>query len=358
MTTVADRACWQLTRLCDMVGMLPHEIVKYRQYVRDALGTPGRRSCGGHPANGTFLSDDHTPIEFSVAFRRGTQPEVRVLLEPDPSDHAWSAARDVLATWGREWNFSLDPLEQVTDLVSEARDPFALWLSLVLRPARPPLVKAYVNPFQQDDGLATVREALVRWGFGSSADQLLNSIHGDERAVFLGIDLGCWEVPRVKVYVAHPAATESRLYQAAAVVPGQDPRLVEDLVRLVGHGQPLAGNPVLSCYGFTDRSKHCPSGYTVHLPIRAYVSNDQKARDLAATVLNTHGIPPAELDTAIWAVTDRELSAGVGLVSYLSVAQERGSNPRITTYLSAEAFAVQPPRSHVTTLAPSGFGSV
>jgi hypothetical protein len=42
-------------------------------------------------------------------------------------------------------------------------------------------------------------------------------------------------------------------------------------------------------------------------------------------------------------VTSRPLHDGVGLIAYLALAHEQGQPPRVTAYISSEAYTVRPP---------------
>jgi len=61
-------------------------------------------------------------------------------------------------------------------------------------------------------------------------------------------------------------------------------------------------------------------------------------------VLGRHGIDTAPLGRALRAVTSRPLHEGRGLISYLALAYEHDRPPRVTTYISSEAYEVCPAR--------------
>lgn len=100
--------------------------------------------------------------------------------------------------------------------------------------------------------------------------------------------------------------------------------------------------PVISCYSYTAADSRLPSAYTVHVPVRAYLSDDQIVRNRAVQMLQDYGMRHGVLDRALTALVTRRLSDGVGLIPYFSLVHPRRGPARITSYLSSEAYQVAP----------------
>ncbi|CAM5721205.1 hypothetical protein SALBM135S_02333 [Streptomyces alboniger] len=251
------------------------------------------------------------------------------------------------------WNFSTEQLDSLEDLFfpAAAEGPLALWYALDLRAGGVPGVKVYLNPSASgpEHAARTVQEALRRLGYGKAFAQLPPAAGYP----FLALDLGAWKSPRVKVYVKHShmsadeACALSRASGAAAAdiryffhaAAGSLPRSGQD-----GDGTPrLMRRSALTCHSFTEGDSE-PSGFTLHIPVRDYVRDDEEALARATALLNRFGMDPAVLSRSLRALTRRELADGAGLIAYLALVYERDRQPRITAYLSSEAYLTRPPQ--------------
>lgn len=346
----------QLGRLCDLVGIDAQRRTAHQRVLTDLLGPAADRPLTDPPASPSFVSDDHTPVEFSLTFPADGPPLLRVLVEPgcaaralpDNARAAWAAVGRLAAQWG----YRLDELTRVNDLFlpPAPHGPLTLWSALELRPSGPPGLKVYLNAGSRgaERSMETVGEAMTRLGHGRAYESVRSYLHPrfPERAglMFFALDVGPWAEPRVKVYVAHHHATATDAADAARLVPGASPERVADLCRRIGGDEPFSRLPLISCYSFTDTAADRPTGHSLYVPVRAYVRDDRAARDHAVELLQHYGIHNAPLDRALAALTTRRLSTGLGLIPYLSLVQAGRQAPRITVYLSPEAYRVFPPR--------------
>ncbi|GAA3587656.1 tryptophan dimethylallyltransferase family protein [Streptomyces osmaniensis] len=346
----------QLGRLCDLVGIDAQRRTAHQRVLTDLLGPAADRPLTDPPASPSFVSDDHTPVEFSLTFPADGPPLLRVLVEPgcaaralpDNARAAWAAVGRLAAQWG----YRLDELTRVNDLFipPAPHGPLTLWSALELRPSGPPGLKVYLNAGSRgaERSMETVGEAMTRLGHGQAYESVRSYLHPrfPERAtlMFFALDVGPWAEPRVKVYVAHHDATAADAADAALLVPGASPERVAELCRRIGGDAPFSRLPLISCYSFTGTAADRPTGHSLYVPVRAYVRDDRAARDHAVELLRHYGIHNAPLDRALAALTTRRLSAGVGLIPYLSLVQTGRQAPRITVYLSPEAYRVFPPR--------------
>ncbi|MFG2126430.1 tryptophan dimethylallyltransferase family protein [Streptomyces sp. NPDC048751] len=354
--TLGGHTAGQLLRLCDVVGLDSASAGSYAQTLTDALGPVAERPLDLPPPTPTFLSDDQTPVEFSLSFSPDAAPSLRVLIEPGYgaaglTQNGRTGLRVVREMAGR-WGFTTDRLDELEDLFfpDAPQGPLTLWCALELRPGGVPKVKVYLNPAASGAKRSadTVREALTRLGHPEGFESLPPA----DGYPFLALDLGDWDTPRAKVYVRHPdlAATEAGLLSRADAGPLHTE--VEDFFRTAAGLDADAGDradvrlarrPVLTCHSFTDSASGAPSGFTLHIPVRDYVRHDGEALARAVSLLLRYGVDPAPLGRSLTAVTARRLEDGVGLIAYLALAHQRGRPPRVTAYISSEAYEVRPP---------------
>ncbi|MFG3136411.1 tryptophan dimethylallyltransferase family protein [Streptomyces sp. NPDC048211] len=356
-TTLGDHVLGQLRRLGATVGLSKTDIELYGQVLTDSLAGAAHRPLSLPPASPTFLSDDHSPVEFSLANAPDSAPALRVLVEPGwaHSDMADSgrAGLAVIRAMGARWGFATDRLDSIADLFLPAapQGTLALWYALDLRAGGVPGVKVYLDPSASgpENAARTVREALRRLGYGRAFEQLPPAAGYP----FLALDLGDWASPRVKVYVRHPrmsaddacalsrnsgatAADIRYFFHAAAGSLAPSERGGTDPLRLVRR-------PALTCHSFTEGDNN-PSGFTLHIPVRDYVRDDEETLARATALLTRAGMDPTVLNRSLGALTQRTLADGVGLIAYLALVYERNRPPRLTTYLSSEAYRVRPPQ--------------
>ncbi|SHL60649.1 tryptophan dimethylallyltransferase family protein [Actinacidiphila paucisporea] len=347
----------QLTRLCAVAELDRTDAETYAGVLTDSLGPVARRSLALPPPSRSFLSDDHTPVEFSLAFLPGAAPTLRVLVEPgcgsdDMAENGRTGLRAIREMADR-WKFDTSHLDRLEDLYFPAspEGPLALWCALELRPGGIPRVKVYLNPAVagQDRSAETVQETLARLGHRKAFDALPKA----DGMLFVGLDLGDWKAPRVKVYLSHRGLSAEEAGAMPAMTPAGGREQMARFVRTAGGytAEDDAELPVrrrtLTCHSFTETATGLPSGYTVHVPVREHARHDGEARDRAAAVLREHGMDSAALDRALAAVTPRRLSDGPGLIAYVSLVHQRGHPPRVTVYVSSEAYEVQRPRDAV-----------
>jgi hypothetical protein len=347
--TLGALTAGQLRRLCAVAGLGAADADSYGRTLLAALGPVAERPLHLPPADPTFLSDDHTPVEYSLSFTPGAAPTLRVLLEPGCG--AGSLARSgraglhAVREMARRWNFSTAPLDALEDLFlpPSPHGPLALWCALELRPGGVPKVKVYLNPAARgaDRAAETVREALHRLGHRRAFAALPEA----DRLLFFALDLGDWDAPRLKVYLAHQDLSAAEAGGLCRMDPGPSPARIRAFVDTATGGARLDRRPGQSCHAFTETASGLPSGFTLYVPVRDYARDDAQALERAVTVLGHHGMDPAPLLHALTAVTSRRLQDGVGLIAYLGLAHQHGRPPRVTVYVSAEAYTVRPPNA-------------
>jgi len=78
---LGDHVGWQLRRLCTALG-LDSVHALYAALMRDLLGAAAAWPVGVAPAWRSQVSDDHTPVEYSITFGMDTTPRLRFVVEP------------------------------------------------------------------------------------------------------------------------------------------------------------------------------------------------------------------------------------------------------------------------------------
>ncbi|CAO0835147.1 hypothetical protein SMICM17S_01728 [Streptomyces microflavus] len=167
--------------------------------------------------------------------------------------------------------------------------------------------------------------------------------------------------PRAKVYVRHDEPRRSEAGRARCAVSTRSRRPAADRGASSGRSRASAPTywtrtprrraawrrgshrrPVLTCHAFTDKERDGRCGFTLHIPVRDYVRHDGEAVARAGRCVGRTAWTTAALLRAPSAVTSRRLEDGVGLIAYLALAHQRGRPPRVTAYVSAEAYEVRP----------------
>lgn len=326
----------------------------------DLLGPAARRPLSAGPPSPSFVCDDHSPVEFSLALAPGRPATVRVLAEPgctaDTLAENGRAGMRALEELAARHHFSTGQVRRVADLFLPAavRSRFALWCAMDLRRDGPPGVKVYVNPRAHGPGRTArvTQEALTRCGFGRAwsalRDRVLARGPGRDEILFLALDLGPWASPRVKVYTAHYGTTAAEADTVSRLLPGARAGQVAAFCRaLAGGVERFDRRPLVSCFAYTGRDAERPSGCTTHVPVRDYARDDCVALDRATRVLRDLGMDASVVGRAAAAMTPRALSDGVGLLTYVSLVRSTGQPPRANVYFSPEAYAVRPPSGAV-----------
>jgi DMATS type aromatic prenyltransferase len=303
------------------------------------------------------VADDHTPVEFSVAFNENERPTLRILgeaIDTVPSAAAnLAAAHRFVRAQAIRFGLALSRFDRIHDLFAtdDPRGGFGLWHSLVFRYGRRPEFKVYFNPeikgIEEAPGL--VAEAVERLGLGRSYRTAMEhatrpgELGRGDRLTFFALDLHDGPHARVKLYLTHHGAEAKDLVRAAGAVNGIDAKEFVEFCAMAGDGvKAFAGRPLVGSFTFLGEADG-PAGYSVYVPIRSYVSDDEEARDRVSALLDRYGFDSALLDSATTAVARRPLRDGVGLIAHVSL-RLGPPRPGVTVYLSVEAYQVRPPR--------------
>ncbi|HKO53195.1 MAG TPA: tryptophan dimethylallyltransferase family protein [Polyangiaceae bacterium] len=300
------------------------------------------------------ISDDNTPIEFSVAIADG-QAEVRALFEPEGEEPTIAAYREAGLAFNRhlERTFGADltRFRDVQDLFlpEGMAGPFAVWSSAVFRRGHPPAFKAYFNPNAQgiENAPDLVHEALHRLGLGRAWPSLAQHILArgaklDELKYF-ALDLSNEAQARVKVYVRHHAASPEELEFASVPAHSHVPGQTLDFVRAMsgGHAR-LNARAAFTCSSFSGGADDRPVATTVYVPVCAYARDDARVRQRVRKYLIEQGGDPTLYDSVLASYANRPLEAGVGMQSWVALRRQ-DEQVRLTVYLATEATRVFEP---------------
>ncbi len=191
-------------------------------------------------------------------------------------------------------------------------------------------------------------EALQRLGLGWAYETVLShavrpgQLNAGDRFYCLALDLHNGPRSRVKIYMSHDGAEAHDMVRAATAVPGIDTSQVERFCSLVaGDTGTFDRLPLVSSYNVVQGDTDRPSTFSLYIPVRGYVSNDEQARQRVLAAADEYGYDPSLIDRGIAACTQRPLADGVGLVAHTSLRLGPG-RPGVTVYLSSEAYRVTP----------------
>ncbi|MDD9942282.1 MAG: tryptophan dimethylallyltransferase family protein [Myxococcales bacterium] len=357
---VAERKLSSLTQGMELSG------AQYQRTIAalDKLtGSFAHEPVGDQPLWGSDIADDGSPVEISVAMADG-RFDLRLLAETQSTQagkhFGWDAALALNDRLQREAGADLSRFQKVADLF--VPDPriaprFSLWHGAVVPEEGPTRYKLYLNPQVLGEALAPAltREMLERLDLQRAWTPVQNllAVNGRTNQLFYAsLDLVPGPSGRVKLYIAHhgvqASSLETQLAQFERYEAGHATQLVSSLS---DHDGPFDQRPILTCLSFTEASD--VPAVTLHFPVRCYVQNDAELCTRLGTALA--GEPFERLQRGIAAFAGRDLSAGRGLVSYVSSrGRAHGSDARTVVYLALELYQVAPPsglqRAHRTSM--------
>jgi hypothetical protein len=302
------------------------------------------------------ISDDNTPIEFSVAMA-GERAEVRVLFEPQASEPTLAAyRREGLAfheRLERQYGADLARFRAVEDLFlpADMEGAFAVWSSAVFARNAAPAFKTYFNP--QATGRQNARHltetALQRLAMAGALASLDGTVirRGElDELKYFALDLDGGPFSRVKIYVRHHQATAEDLELAASSATNHVPGEVAAFVRAMrGSDESLAVRAPFSCAAFVaDGERLRPASTTIYVPVCAYARDDGAVLARIRRYLIDRGIDPTRYVALVEGFANRPLDAGVGMQAWFAL-RTHGGQTRFTVYLATEANRIHSPGS-------------
>jgi hypothetical protein len=351
--SLGEYAAGRLRALCLVAGFGGAADRAARTF-RDLISPWGDEARGRPMTWRSEISDDNTPIEFSVAIAdRGI--EVRALFEAqgeEPTLPSYRAAGMALTEKiEREYGADLSRLRQLEDLFlpQKMRGPFAVWHSAVFSRTQGPSFKAYLSPQAQGPAPAEglVREGLERLGLGHAWPSLARSVlrRGPvlDELKYFALDLTSDAHARVKIYVRHHEATPEDVEAAASAAATYVPGEALDFARAMRGGDDrLAVRAPFSCSSFVGGTEGRPASTTVYVPVCAYARDDQVVQNRVLSYMLGRRVDPAPYVALLHGFATRPLDSGVGMQSWMAFRRYAGE-ARLTLYLASEANRVYPP---------------
>lgn len=351
--SLSDYVVPKFERLCRAAGF-ESEAESCANLLADLMEPWGSKMHGLDPNWMSEISDDNTPVEFSVTLGDGNE-EVRALLEAQSTQPTLSAHRtaalELTDRLEHTYGADLSRFRKVQDLFlpEEMHGPFALWHSVVFRRGSAPSFKAYLNPAAQGPSRAPqlVEEALHRLGLHHAWSALCQSAatRGPflDEVKYFALDLSATPEARVKIYVRHHEATPADLEATCRAADSYQAGEAYSFVRAMAGGElPLLQRAPFTCSSFIGKRDSRPVATTLYVPVCAYASNDSTVRDRVASHLRRSSPLARRYEELLEGFADRPLDAGVGLQSWAAHRRYKGAG-RYTVYLATEASRVFAP---------------
>jgi len=300
------------------------------------------------------ISDDNTPIEFSVAIA-GERVEVRVLFEPQADEPTIAAHRVAGIEFNerlkREFGANLDRFDKLRDLfLPEGMEgPFGVWSSAVFSRGQAPAFKAYLNPQARgpENAPELVREGLARLGLAHCWPSLERSVmrRGPEldELKYFALDLTNSAEARVKIYVRHHACTPEDLEAGASAADSYVADETLDFARAMrGSSDRLIARAPFTCSSFVGTRQDHPVATTIYVPVCAYANDDAAVLDRVRHYMDERGMDWSAYESIIWGFANRPLTEGVGMQPWIALRRFQDAT-RMTIYLATEANRVHAP---------------
>ena len=331
-----------------------------RQMLTDYLGHISEAEIPEKPLWPSYITDDHSPIEFSVTFSKTNKPIVRVLGEPLPhnpqniEEIKHFAQQWILKAKQRVggWTY-FDQLEKI--FLPDEVNPqatFYFWFGIDLKQFKA-LNKVYFNPNISSSETATekVLKTMQTFDIDSGKLQLLMKMFGlsDENFEFISIDLG--DSPRLKIYIRLLQFNEKKVTDLVTVAFPEALASVKqfcnyffdtnigsgDLTpRSFGERNSTTGLVFALVYSITEKKI---VSLKFHAPLRHYYSNDEVLGNRVSSYLldNQYVLGNNYLVLLHQMCSYRNLKDRTGIQTLVSIAKKE-EGEEITIYLAPEIY--------------------
>ncbi|RYP63917.1 hypothetical protein DL771_009029 [Monosporascus sp. 5C6A] len=364
--TYLSEATRQLIDLSRAVELEPYAERLLINGIKHGMQTWGDKAIPDQvPEWRSFCSEDHSPVEYSVAvdYRTGAA-HLRYLVEPQADEatpEAFQArALEFVGVLDQQYQdtVSLDRVKAIRDIFlptdGEARGKFAAFFSQAAsRNASVPEWKIYLDPRTRgtENAWNFVRATLTRLGMEEAFEVITQTMEPTDIPFVFALDLNPGPDSRVKVYFEHPNGMAADIAaKLAAICPETNPKEVERFLVTMSGGSPgpYRGKPAGTCIAFKmgeDGRLRAPEG-TMYFPISEYAPHDQEVRRRIERHLARigNGDILRSYQRSIDVLKKRPLEAGRGLHSWVAFKTTKMRGDVFTFYISAEMYNALPVR--------------
>ncbi|RYP21641.1 hypothetical protein DL765_002102 [Monosporascus sp. GIB2] len=311
----------------------------------------------------SFCSEDHSPVEYSVAvdYRTGAA-QLRYLVEPQADEATLEAfqakALEFVGVLDQQYQdtVSLHRVKAIQDIFlptdGEAQGKFAAFFSQVAsRNASVPEWKIYMDTRTRgiENAWNFVRATLTRLGMEEAYEVITQTMERADIPFLFALDLNPGPDSRVKVYFEHPNGMAADIAAKLAAICSQtnSKELERFLVAMSGGSPgPYRGKPAGTCIAFKmgeDGRLKTPEG-TIYFPISEYTPHDREARRRIERHLTRigNGDILRTYQRAIDVLKKRPLEAGRGLHSWVAFKTTKLRGEVFTFYISSEMYNALP----------------
>lgn len=344
-----------------------HEIARCVDKLGAFLGQLTVLQLPSKPAWPSFVTDDHTPIEFSITFSTGKRPVVRMVGEPLPQYIKDSLSMADIVNTAEEFyaqakaqnSFNWTVYEKLKHLymvpAENASGPFYACFGVDLQPMSDMLYKIYFNPQVEgptkavekicaafnllDMDCAPLLDLQKKMRLPDSAFEFLSfDLNDDPRLkIYIRVMEFSWEVVESLISKSQESSTENAKTfwdHFCSMVNGiLTPRTVE-------RATTTKGISITMEYNIKAKSL---IGIKCHFPLRYYYHNDEILGKEVQKYLTTHKFVNSEnyFDT-LTKLSSRKLSARTGMQTVVSTSQKLSGEREVTIYLSPEFYSTYP----------------
>lgn len=345
--TVADAALVQLDAIADALGLPSPRVDTIRETVADISDRCGYGQRLDRGPRWATITDDCTPIEWSVGFRPGGV-DIRIGTEAqaDPASVAsyWDASADLTDLLVDRYGLDDTVWQQVRSAFAPIHaDALAASYHGIEFPAEGGRgAKVYVNPGMVGDRWETARAAFAPLGLGPAIDHLTATV-------------GEVDLPLVAIYLAPPESGRIKLYlRSRSLEPllatGDlcDPPMGAQYLRFADDLFPdrLPGRPaMLSAHYGIGADSVLPQRCVFSIPVLGPCDAGSEFTGRFARVLEREGLD-ADSYLRLVAAVEAAQPAGTpvhippfGLQSWVSFQRLPDDTRRVTVYFRIMAFA-------------------
>jgi len=332
----------KLLRLCQAAGLASHirpTLNLFRHMVKHCRLREPRL-----PPRWSGLTDDSSPIEFSVVFRSHAC-QLRLLFEPqaDPQTPLayWNSARRITRYLAKRWGANIESACAIESLFRpRGRNVYLSGGHAVQsQPGRPPTCKVYYNAMAQgqENAHQVVGEALNVLGFAKAWKALERTLGPRDRVELLALDLT--EQARVKLYVRPIGATLRHLQFLYSLAEQADPADVAQVWRRIHPKMsPEHARPTFLTFHLTQPGESRPDRAVVSVPLFPGSRSDLAAARRIRTLFDDYGVSPRSFMGCVKAMADGPLFEQQGIQSYVATHRS-ATDPAIVVYFNPRLYA-------------------